>query len=533
LSQSEELNPTRTFHTLLENVSSLDDVLLQDCAAIFSKVERSIFASYQADRKDIKSSFLTKFGVTARHFNGCKAEVQGLIASNLSNLQNHVSELKIQIKTLEGTIAKIEAREKPNAFKLHHKKRRLANKKQKLVQLEADKKAGKVRVAFGSKKLFQAQYNLKENGYASKTDWDQDWFQARNKQFFLLGSKDESWGNQSCQLIEKEDQKFDLFLRLPDALVDAKQPKILHLKDIRFPYGYEAISAAVASNLERSETKDKALKKELGQALSFRFYKEAVGRWKLFVMTDLQEPEWISKKNLGRLGIDINEDHLAVTEMDRFGNPIKAQSFPLVTYGKSSGQARALIGDVAKEIIEWAKAVHKPIVLEKLDFKDKKAQLEKASPKRARQLSSFAYSAIRRIISSRAYREGIEVDYVNPAFTSFIGRAKFQILYGLTSHQAAALVIGRRSMRLSEKPLTSPSVTLTEGTKIHGTLTLPVRKMSKHVWSWWGRLSRQFQSAVVPQHRAQSLLRSPSRMKLQSIVVESTRRDEKSSVVLR
>jgi IS605 OrfB family transposase len=528
----EEPNTTRTFHTNLETLSTSDEILLQNCATLLSKVERNIFAYYQANKKVTCDKFLTKFGITVRHYNGCNIEIQGLIASNLSNLKNHIAELKIQIKTLEKVIDKIEDQKKPNRFKLHYKKRKLYNKKQKLSKLEEDLKNKKVRVAFGSKKLFQAQHNLKENGYSSKKEWYQDWFQARNKQFFIVGCKSESWGNQNCQLIEKEDQKFDLFLRLPDAFVNNNQSKILHLKDIRFPYGYEAISAAVSINTERQKTKVKDRSKSQGQALSFRFYKNDNQQWKLFVMTDIQKPELISKKDLGRLGIDINENHLAATEMDRFGNLVKTQSFSLVTYGKSSDQTLAIIGDVSKEIIKWAKAVQKPIVLEKLDFKDKKAQLEKTSSKQARQLSSFAYSAIKRIISSRAFREGIEVDYVNPAYTSFIGKAKFQIPYGLTSHQSAALVIGRRSMRLSEKPLKSESIVLTKDTEIYNTLSLPVRKMSRHVWSWWRKFYQQFQSAVVPQHRAKILFRSSSRTKLQNIVVESTRCDEKSSMFL-
>lgn len=509
-----KIETTRSYHTRLEDVEAIEDSLLGACAGLLSKVERTIFASLQAGKtvSEIKPTFCSRFSITARHFNSCSSEVRGLIESNLSNLKNRVGQTKLSIKDLEKTITKIEKQTRKNKSKLHFKKRKLANRKRRLVRLQADLDNKKVRVAFGSKKLFKAQYHLAENGYSSKEEWKKDWDASRARQFFLIGSKDESCGNQSCQLIENTDGTFNLSLRIPDVLVTSEQPKIIQLENIRFPYGKEIISKALNANLERRATRDKDERNKLGQALSFRFKKDHRG-WKLFVMTDLPEPKWVSNKRLGRLGVDINQDHLAVAEMDRFGNLVRAESFPLVTYGKSSNQSMALIGDVAKDIVEWAKACQKPIVLERLDFKKKKAQLDSASPRRARQLSSFAYMAIKGLISSRAYREGIHVFYVNPAFTSLIGRSKFQIRYGITSHQSAALVIGRRNMRMSERPLKS-KVTITLDTKIHGTLELPVRKAHKHVWSWWRRFNRCFQSAVAPHHRAKVLFRSSDRIPL-------------------
>ncbi|MEW6064244.1 MAG: hypothetical protein ACOY3U_13550, partial [Bacillota bacterium] len=46
----------------------------------------------------------------------------------------------------------------------------------------------------------------------------------------------------------------------------------------------------------------------------------------------------------------------------------------------------------------------------------------------------------------RALREGVPVFKVKPAFTSVIGILKYQHQYGLSSHQAAALVIARRGL---------------------------------------------------------------------------------------
>ena len=229
-------------------------------------------------------------------------------------------------------------------------------------------------------------------------------------------------------------------------------------------------------------------------------------------MLDIPEQTIISRNtSYGVVGIDINQDHLAVVETDRFGNPIKAKGFPLITYGKSSAQTEALIGEVSKEIAQWAIEAKKPLVLENLDFKKKKAQLEKDGAGRSRQLSSFAYSAINRILCSRAYRSGIKVYYVNPAYTSVIGRFKFAIRYGLTPHQAAALVVGRRIMKLSERPLKSSEVSLRFDTKATIALSLPVRIMHKPVRFWWRKVSRQYQSAVARHYRKRKRYPPPAR----------------------
>lgn len=50
----------------------------------------------------------------------------------------------------------------------------------------------------------------------------------------------------------------------------------------------------------------------------------------------------------------------------------------------------------------------------------------------------------------RGCRHGVAVRKVNPAFSSVIGRVKFMARYGLSMHQAAALVLARRLLGDSE-----------------------------------------------------------------------------------
>ena len=154
--------------------------------------------------------------------------------------------------------------------------------------------------------------------------------------------------------------------------------------------------------------------------------------------------EITTDRRRGAIGVDLNADHLAVAETDASGNYLNAWRVPLVTYGNSQHQAEALIGDAVAGVVEYAREVGKPIVIEKLDFRQKKAVLEGESRRYSRMLSSFSYGKIKAYFLSRGYRQGMEIYQVNPAYSSVIGRVKFSERYGLTVHQAAALVLARR-----------------------------------------------------------------------------------------
>ncbi|MDF0556854.1 hypothetical protein PY364_27535, partial [Kamptonema sp. UHCC 0994] len=126
-----------------------------------------------------------------------------------------------------------------------------------------------------------------------------------------------------------------------------------------------------------------------------------------------------------------------------------------------------------------------PIVCEELDFTTKKEQLRERGNKYARMLSSWAYSEFFKLLNSILSNRGVELLTVNPAYSSIIGLVKYLRMYGLASDESAALVIGRRGMKLSEK--------------IPGSLTAFVEvNSSKHVWSLWNQLNKKIkQSGII------------------------------------
>ena len=149
--------------------------------------------------------------------------------------------------------------------------------------------------------------------------------------------------------------------------------------------------------------------------------------------------------------------------------------------------------------MEYASNAGKPIVLERLDFRQKKAALEGQPRRYSRMLSSFSYGKVKAYFISRGYREGVEIHQVNPAYSSVIGRVKFMERYGLSVHQAAALVLARRLLGCSERIPRQRVASVGNG--VHVAFTVPVRKRVKHVWTYWGAISRQLRPALAAQSR--------------------------------
>lgn len=494
----------RTYQT---RISHTPDTLLSTYASLMARVEHCLFADIAKGKKanDLKSSYLIRFGITARQFNSVKIQLEGKIASIKTRHLQLIEQKKEQIKALEKKLPKIQDKNTQ-----HVKKRRLKTLQTRLHRLEKARNEGKISLCFGSRKLLGAHLRLEENGYTSHEEWKRDWQQARKCEIFIIGSKDETGGNQSCTASLAEDGSINLRVRLPDALAQT-HGKYLLIKNIRFAYGHEAITTAMRSAQLRHDLfllKDPSYK-HYGQAITFRFIQDHKG-WRIFASVEAKSSPVITHRDNGMIGVDINSDHLAVVETDRFGNPIAKHTFPLSLQDRTKHQTLALIGDACKQIVALCATLQKPLAIEELDFRKKKAELREKDNAHARMLSSFAYASILMHLKSRGAAQGVQVHCVNPAYTSLIGRTNYAKRYGLSIHHAAALCIGRRSLGLSEK-MPKGHRAIPDGKGCHVTLDLPVRNRSRHVWHQWGQLNRKFSAALTAHFRTKQNRSSSSR----------------------
>lgn len=506
----------------------------------YTHAERCLYADMRKTGKSasvFKNSYQIEYGLTARQFNAVAMNLEGKIASVKELLPQRREDLTAAIGNIKRVIKKLEQkkskaanslnsvtvspREQKRLEKLHQKKRRLHILETKLANVKDQIASGDPQICFGGRKLFHAQYNLEINGFLNHGEWQEAWRSKRNSQFFVIGSGDENMGCQGCVIAANLDGTFNLKLRMP-----GKVASYTIIENVRIPYGQDVLREAIrrhtlintAYTRELADARAKAnaepkapttkIKKPLGPALSYRFLKDAKG-WKVFISTEMAKVQHVSIKSSGSFGVDINADCIAATEIDNYGNLVGTEVYPLVTYGLSSEQAEAAIGDVVKEIVTLAAVARKPIVTEKLDFSKKKAALKDENPKYARMLSSFAYNAIGKGIRARAFKEGVEIIEVNPAYTSQIGLANYAKAKGLSVHQAAAFAIARRGSGFRERPI-GKSATIPTSTGDHVTFPQPARNRGKHVWTFW-RASQKFTKTVLAAHAWSSKSGDPSK----------------------
>jgi IS605 OrfB family transposase len=268
-------------------------------------------------------------------------------------------------------------------------------------------------------------------------------------------------------------------------------PVFLSIGGIRFEHGQRQVEAALAS----------------GTALSYRFHRDdhTASGWRVFVSTDTADVKLVTlPKEMGVLGVDFNADHLAVSKTDRFGNPVAFWRFELPLKGKTSGQRTALLSEALDEVLALATAQSCPVALEDLDFSAKKKELRSLGDKYARMLSGLAYAAFRQLAMAKASRLGIELQFVNPAYTSVAGSVKYAVRQGRAVHQAAAGVIARRAQGYSEKLPKSGPQGATFRAPLMGraaVLSLPARNRDENTRAAWGKIRRSLTQHCAEQAR--------------------------------
>ena len=153
-------------------------------------------------------------------FNAVRVSLEGKVSAVRESQLLQLDSLRRRVSREGKQVDKAE-KECQWLWQVHGKRRRLSNLKFRLAGLEADIAAGRVRLCFGSKKLWRKQHHLEQNGYASHEEWQQDWRDVRSNEFFVLGSRDETAGCQLCVATINDDGTLTLRLRMPDGLAES------------------------------------------------------------------------------------------------------------------------------------------------------------------------------------------------------------------------------------------------------------------------------------------------------------------------
>src|SRR6202789_819182 len=116
---------TRTWQAR-PSLDSIAQELFHACAEIFAHIEHSLLADIAKGKTagELKSSYLVKYGITARQFNAIRVKVEGKIASIKELRKMQISDLKEQINALQAKIARLQ-KKSLRSLLVHQKKRRL------------------------------------------------------------------------------------------------------------------------------------------------------------------------------------------------------------------------------------------------------------------------------------------------------------------------------------------------------------------------------------------------------------------------
>lgn len=424
------------------------DAKLDPLGALFAEARHWSFVQLYVQRrelKDVKADAIRRFGITARHFNGIRFDLDQAIAAErggtaflVTQREDSIRSLGERIERETRRILELQALERIKAadslkFKSVSRKQRLDRLKGGLptLQRRAEKaKHGVPAICFGGRSsLREAQ--------ADGETWR--WHQKREGRINLVGSKSEGYGNQSAFW-----RNGVLHLRMPDSLGG----------------GQLALEGVVFREEQAREFLEASASKATRQGITWLLFKDDDLNWQVRFTVERKASKRVGRLDAGAIAVDVNVDHLAVVHVDRFGNLVSKMSLPFPRLGIDANIADNAIGCAVSAIVALAAAKGCAVVIERLNFSKKKAGLREYGKSHAERLSGFAYARFQNYMRSRCDRIGVDLHEVNPAFTSVIGRAKYAGRRGLDVHHAAALVIGRRAMGYGERLVRSDGVPL-------------------------------------------------------------------------
>jgi len=185
------------------------------------------------------------------------------------------------------------------------------------------------------------------------------------------------------------------------------------------------------------------------KAYNVRLLRKDEQHYRVIIDYEIENPDTIIDFSKGVIGIDANPDRVAFSNINRNGNLIKCSTILNNRMFFASRNKRDYeIGNVVKKIIKYAIDWHKGVVFENLKFKK---VFENQGRRFNRIKSNFVWKKLLTLLERKCIENGIMYKKVNPAFTSVIGKLKYQRMYNLSIHESASYVIGRRGLGFNEK----------------------------------------------------------------------------------
>ncbi len=456
----------------------LDNPVLAVFGDKYESIRRTGLNDMQSgmSESEIEKSYQSRFNIQWAWADSIATEVKQTYSQlvtaeklNIARIKEQIKKKLAKAKAIYKSLLKIKVptpQQRNKALGLKSKLLKIIALKSQLNQLQ---NSNRLHICFGSRKLFNAQYHLAENGYSSHDEWLTDWRKFRGGRFFCVG-KSTVGGGTMIKIFHAEGDNFKAVVTLPRFM----QPK--HGKKLEIPFQVSECRRRRKSSLLYALREQKPITVQI-----FRREHKS-DQWYIHLTTYVQSVPVTTSLDNGCIGIDFNAKSVEWAYVQSNGNIKEKGQLPFKWQGFDTGQRQVMMRDLVAKLSKMAFDYQCPIAIESLDFSKKKASMSEASKVYNSMLSNLATSMFKEVLMSRCERYGIGLYFVNPAFTSVIGMIKFMPRYGLNSGTAAAMTIARRAMNMSER---APQC-----------LVRPEDR-ARHPWTTWNRISRYLKSNQV------------------------------------
>ena len=367
-------------------------------------------------------------------------------------------------------------------------------------------------ICFGSKGVFKSQYTKYEHDHEN---WSNLFHRRRTVPLMLVGRADGKQGNYMCSYdinthtlsIITGFHKRSGYKPDPNRKHETMKDKFVEIKipNVVFPYGQENVNQAVmAQELNKQNEKLSAEHQVLcfpAAPVTWCIYNRKGDFQITCTITVPDAKEEISFFSNGCVAFDSNYDNLSYSELDDKGNLLMTKVIHFDLEGNSSKTNELIISEALEEIFLHAKNVGKPVAMENLENIKKELMYEGSV--KSRRISMFANNTITDYAERKSKKYGIKLKKVNPAYTSQIGKMKYMQHFGISIHQAASYVIGRRAMGFKDKVPKNLKPLLSEN------------MILRHHWSQWSLLMKKFKKIPVKEFYSSSIIEkiNPSKKK--------------------
>ncbi len=326
---------------------------------------------------------------------------------------------------------------------------RLSDTEQRLVE-------GRLSIVLGGKRLLRNRHNLQAAGI-TLDEWRHQW---NAKRMFISadGEAGKAWGNETIRVAPHSGDDYTVTIRLPSPLA--------HLSNTPGRTSTYRLSAPIrwhhlAGEWEAQASSDRAV----GYHVRFDADRE---RWYITASWSQSPKESPGVKEAAKSGrclaIDVNSGHVDARILDVHGNPVGRPIRKNIPERGSSAHRLGALREAVSQLVKWAQRRGVTVIaIEKLNFADVRTQGRqrgrrgKAGKTTRRKVCGIPTAKFVHTIASAAYRNGMVVIAVDPAYTSIWGARYWKKPLDRSRrqrgdrHQAAAVVIGRRSQGHSEK----------------------------------------------------------------------------------